>query len=443
MMKAPDSARSELIRSDGPHTASANARLAWKLTPPGLIETMTGKEAQTAKLQAMLSASRFVDYKKLGVLARTVGLDETTAGEPAYVVEFSTRQGGRVRCWFSLSSKLLLKNTEPESGVTLTFSERRLQNGVLEAHRVVQDTGGRDELTFVLRTVLYNTGLSDTLFEPPGEASLDIPALLREVGRNQDELDQRVSEYTFTRRQIEREINDRGEVKKEKVTVHEVYPAPGGGAVYKLVSEDGVQLSPEKQEKEARRVAEELEKLERENEKRRLKREGEARRKRERGAGKEGEDDLGGIAAFLRACEFVSPRRERFHGRDTIVFDFRARPNFKPSNDSESIIAKLVGTIWIDPADKQVMRLEARLDRSIKIAGGLVASIRPGSSFAFEQTRMEDGVWLPRTAEVSAFAKVFIFAGFRLDATREYSDYKRFTTRTEDATLDAPPTKGP
>ena len=89
------------------------------------------------------------------------------------------------------------------------------------------------------------------------------------------------------------------------------------------------------------------------------------------------------------------------------------------------------------------MRLEARLDKSIKIGGGLVASVRPGASFAFEQTRMADGVWLPRFAQISASAKLFLFAGMRIDATREYSDYKRFSTKSGDATLDAPPTKGP
>jgi len=32
-------------------------------------------------------------------------------------------------------------------------------------------------------------------------------------------------------------------------------------------------------------------------------------------------------------------------------------------------------------------------------------------------------------------------AGFRLDAACEYSDYKRFSTKTDDAKLDAPVTK--
>jgi hypothetical protein len=145
----------------------------------------------------------------------------------------------------------------------------------------------------------------------------------------------------------------------------------------------------------------------------------------------------------LRACEFVSPRRERFHGRDAIVFDFRPRPNFKPANRNESFVAKLAGVVWIDPVDKQVMRLEARLSESFKVGGGLLASVRPGSAVVLEQTRLADGVWLPRFAQINASAKIFLFAGFRLDAIREYSNYKRFSATTGDANLDSPPQPSP
>jgi hypothetical protein len=78
--------------------------------------------------------------------------------------------------------------------------------------------------------------------------------LLREVARNQSVLDERVSEYTFTRKQTEREINDRGEVKKEKIIVHEIYPVRGGGRVLKLISENGVALAGDKLAREERRV---------------------------------------------------------------------------------------------------------------------------------------------------------------------------------------------
>jgi hypothetical protein len=75
------------------------------------------------------------------------------------------------------------------------------------------------------------------------------------------------------------------------------------------------------------------------------------------------------------------------------------------------------------------------------MGGGLVASVRPGSSFVFEQTRLEDGVWLPRFSQVNASAKVFLFAGLTLNETHEFGDYKRFTTKSGDALLDAPKEK--
>lgn len=443
LMKAPASVRAELGSGEGEIVSATSARTAWRRAGGGAVETLTGGAAQTRKLMATLAASRLVDYKKSKALARVAGVEQT-GDEQAYVVEFSTREGGRARYWFGAASKLLLKTADAESGETCLYGDYRPVNGVLEAHRVTCEAGGQRVETRALRSVSHNAGIADGVFDPPGDAALDIPTLLREVARNQEELDARVGEYTFTRTQIEREINERGEVRKEKTLVHEVYPAPGGGRALKLISENGAPLAPDRAAKEERRVGEELEKLERENEKRKEKQEREraarARKRQETGAGGDGDSELG-IAAFLRACEFVSPRRERFREREAVVFDFRPRANFKPRNDEESIISKLSGVVWIDPADKQVMRLEARLEKDFKIGGGLVASVRPGSAFAFEQARMTDGVWLPKFAQISASAKIFLFKGFSLDATREYSDYKRFSTKTGDDKLDAPEAK--
>jgi len=191
-------------------------------------------------------------------------------------------------------------------------------------------------------------------------------------------------------------------------------------------------------------VAEELSKAEREG----PRREQERRRRRadrlakQRARGEtdaDGEDDERvGISTFLRACEFFSPRRERFRERDTIVFDFRPRPGFRPKTRGESIVSKLSGVMWVDPADRQVVRLEARLVEGFKIGGGLMASIKSGSAFAFEQTRLAEGVWLPRFSQVNASARIMLFAGLTINETHEFGDYKRFDTRTDEGTLDEP-----
>ncbi len=443
--KAPAATRTDLILASGERNAVATLRSAWVRDQKGKLRTLAGDEAGGAKLQAALDAGRFADYKKQDVLARTIELsgtggDETEAG---YVVEFSRRSGARVRCRFGATSKLLAQCADEAGQMLVRYRDyRATTNGLLEPHRLEIERVGESSLRLTLRAVRYNTGLSDALFDPPGNEALDVPAVLREVATNQDALDERISEYTFTRTETEREIDDKGVVKKEKTEVNEIYPVAGGGRVLKLISENGVPLTAERQAKEAQRVVEEVQKLERENRKRKekLARDRAARAekpRKETGGGENGDDDFG-ISTFLRVCEFVAPRHEQFQGRDAIVFDFRARPGFKPASRDESLIAKLVGVAWIDPADKQVMRLEARLAEGFKVGGGFLASVRPGAAIVFEQTRLGDGVWLPRFSQISAAAKLFFLAGIRLDATREYSNYKRFSTSSDDAKINAP-----
>jgi hypothetical protein len=209
----------------------------------------------------------------------------------------------------------------------------------------------------------------------------------------------------------------------------------------KLISENGVPLAGERAAKEQKRVEEEFEKAERDKEKDRQRFE-KNRAELERKKAKTGnsEDDDPDISAFLRVCEFVSPRRERFRDREAIVFDFRPRPGFKSSNRQEDLISKLVGVVWIDPADKQVMRLEARLAEGFKMAGGLLVNLRPGAAVVMEQTRMTEGVWLPRLAQVNLSVKVLLFGGGDYNKTIEWSDYKHFSGDVGDYKLDAPKT---
>jgi hypothetical protein len=98
---------------------------------------------------------------------------------------------------------------------------------------------------------------------------------------------------------------------------------------------------------------------------------------------------------------------------------------------------------WIDPADKQVMRLEARLAEGFKMGGGLLVNLRPGAAFVMEQTRMVEGVWLPRMAQLNLSVKVLLFGGGDFNKTIEWSDYKHFSGDVSDYKLDAPKTDAP
>ena len=430
--KPPSSERWELTFGNGQIINATNTRSAWELGLDNHLRTLTGPESAAAKLRATLDASRLIDFKKLNVLARVVSLGDL-ASEPAYIVEFSTRSGARFQYYFSVKTGLITKITRDVKKTKVVFDQYRAVNGIQEPHRIRMNVEGSGELTLLLEKVTFNTGIDDKIFDPPGaKETLDVVSLLREVGQNQDALENRVAEYAFKQTETDREITSKGELKKETVKVYEVYPLPNREPVEKLISENGVPLSPERAAKEERRVQEEFEKAEREKDKDETK---VAQRRAER---EKKESEGTEISPFLKTCEFVSPRRELLSGREAIVFDFRPRPGFKPKTREESLIAKLIGVVWIDPVDKQVIRLEARLAEGFKMAGGLLVSLKPGAALVIEQTRMEQGVWLPRFAHINLSVKVLLFAGGDFNKTIEWSDYKHFAGDVKDYKIDAP-----
>lgn len=433
--KAPASERLELTFGNGQIISATNARSAWETGLDGRLRTLTGLESAAAKLRASLDSSRLVNFKKANILARVVSFGDL-ASEPAYIVEFSTRSGARYHYYFSVKTSLITKITGDARKTRVLFEDYRPEQGILEPHRVRMNVEGSGELTLQLHSVKYNTGIDDRVFDPPAATeNLDVAALLREVERNQDELENRVAEYAFKQTEIDRSIDSKGQLKKETVKVYEIFPLPNREAVQKLISENGVSLSPERAAKEDRRVQEEFAKAEREKEKdeKRM-----AQRRAEREKKKAEGEESTDISTFLKACEFVSPRRETFGGRETIVFDFRPRAGFKPKNSEESLIAKLIGVVWIDPVDKQVIRLEARLAEGFKMAGGLLVSLKPGAALVMEQTRMVQGVWLPKFAQFNLSVKVLLFGGGDYNKTIEWSDYKHFSGDVQDYKLSTP-----
>ena len=446
--KAAASERWELTFGNGQIITATNARSAWEIGLDNKLRTLTALEAATAKLRASLDAPHLIDYKKANILARVVSLGDL-GSEPAYIVEFSTRSGARTQYYFSVKSGLITKITSDTKKTRIAFEDyRRADKSVgntsasnetiVEPHRLRMTLNGSGELTLTLQSVKYDTGIADNLFDPPAATEkLDVAELWREVHRNQDEIDKRVSEYAFTQTETDRTLDSKGQLKKETVKVYEVYPLPNREPVKKLIRENGTPLSQEKAAKEDRRIQEEFTKAERDREKDEKKA---AERRAERD---KKEKDGTEISPFLKVCEFVSPRREQWEGRDAIVFDFRPKQGFRPKNREESLIAKLVGVVWIDPVDKQIIRLEARLAEGFKIGGGLVASLKPGAALVIEQTRMAQGVWLPRFAHINVSVKVLLFAGGDYNQTVEWSDYKHFSGDVKDYKVNAPPTEKP
>jgi len=141
------------------------------------------------------------------------------------------------------------------------------------------------------------------------------------------------------------------------------------------------------------------------------------------------------IAELLKASRLINPRRERFRGRDVIVFDFEPNPSFDLKNAKSMLkfFGKTAGVIWVDEMDKQMVRVEAYLADDFSIAGGMLIKLKKGATFTAEQERVNDEIWLPSLMEINLSARVLMLKGIALNQLIRSYDYRKFKTEVKDA----------
>jgi len=248
----------------------------------------------------------------------------------------------------------------------------------------------------------------------------DIKQLFSDVQEHQKQIESIVDQYSCTENEEVHELDKKGQVKKTIVREYEDFYL-GGRLVRREVKKDGKPLSPDEQKKEDSRV----EKRIREYEKKKSAAEEDAAKKKEKID----------VSTFLRISNFTHPRWEEYRQHDVIVFDFAPNPDYRPRNKTEDLLHKLAGTLWVDDEARQVVRLEAHLSDTYKLAGGLLASIRKGASLVMEQAKTNEEIWLPSYVEAHFSARLLLLASALGDYTSRFSDYKKFRVETVEVTL--------
>ena len=249
-----------------------------------------------------------------------------------------------------------------------------------------------------------------------GERQLpDIPSLLRDVAKNQAALEELRTLYTCHLAEEEDKTDSDGNVKSRTLKDYDVFYV-GDEQVLHLLAKDGKPLDGDEKKKEDDRFNKKFDELK--------KKQAELAADPKKQAKKEEEEEAQ-LSDFLRAELFTNPRRESLQGREVIAFDVNGNPNYKAKKRIDSIIQKLSGTMWVDEQAREIVRLEARFAESVRIGGGLLASLSKGSNFVFEQEKINDEVWLPSYAEVHLAGRI-VFVKLKQNFVDRYSDYKKF-----------------
>jgi hypothetical protein len=239
-----------------------------------------------------------------------------------------------------------------------------------------------------------------------------IPQLMNEVREHQKQLDKIRENYTFTSSQTTQDIDDRGQVKKTETQEFEKFYV-NGHEIGRMVKKDGRPLNEQEQQKETERVTRRVEKAEKTP------------------SGEPLEGPSISVTRILEIMDVRNPRRENYHGRLAIVFDFVGRKDAKTHGMAEDLSKKLQGTVWVDETDRQIAHLDASFNDTFRVGGGLVASIQKGSNFRFDQAAVNGEIWLPTGGEGTVQARLLLVKGIREHFTERDYDYKRFRVETQ------------
>jgi hypothetical protein len=423
-----------------------NGKSAWMRDSRDGLRTLTGDASRDFQTEARYRNARWLDYKKeRSKLA--LGAQTTINGKPANTVILTTIKNVKIKLYFDAASGLLAREEMPAGEVTRIFdySDFRPVGNVMEPHAITWAEGD-ERYEIKLDQIVHPPQIDRAAFEFPQisrEPLPDIPALLKEVGKNEDEIECLLERYTYTETITKRELDSNGQMKvKESETFQLTFH--NGARIRRLVAKNGRPLSS-KEEADAQK---DVEKRIREIEKREVEKEQKEREaaqakdiKKPRKGVDQADDDRRErppITDVLRASRLLNPRREHFRSRDVIVFDFEPMPGYKPQKNFEKLFGKMAGALWIDPVDKEVTRVEARLVETYKIGGGMLASLKEGANFTFEQERVNQEIWLPTRAEINLGVRVLLLKGVNINRTITYGDYKRFSVEAEKEKLKDP-----
>lgn len=413
-----------------------NGKSGWTRDSRDGLRTLTGDVSRDFQAVAVYRNSLWFDYKKNKSKIVAGGNAVNVNGKTANVLMLTNAKGVSIKIFFDAANGLLLREEIPAGETTQTFdyADYKIIDGINEPFSI-NFKNGADAYEIKLENVAHNQTIAKDNFNFPkisGEPLPDIPTLLKELQANEDKVDEILENYSFTQKSTARELGKDGVLRDKDSETYQL-TFYKGNRIKRLVEKNDKPLSEKEQADEDKNVQKRVAEIEKE-----------IAKKEEKAASQNadgtpsGEGQRISTAEVLRASNLVNPRRERFRGRDVIVFDFEPNPNFDYKNAKSFLkfFGKTAGVMWIDEKDKQVARLEASLFDNFKVGGGFLANLKKGASFALEQERVNDEIWLPSVADINLSIKVLLVKGINVNQIIKSYNYRRFETEVKDSKVD-------
>jgi hypothetical protein len=224
--------------------------------------------------------------------------------------------------------------------------------------------------------------------------------------------------YTFLERTEERQIDSAGRVKSKEVKTYDITLLKGSPYL-RLVEREDRPLSPAEENKEERKLAKSITERQKETPEQRQRRiqDYEKRRARQR-------EDMREVAdAFV----FKIKGQDRIDGRNAWILEATPKPDYRPRGRDTKILPHVRGKLWIDQQTYHWVRLEAEVIEAV-CWGLFLVRLDPGARISFDETRVNEEVWLPRRVSIAASARLGVFKKLRVQEDTTYKNFRKFQT---------------
>ena len=213
--------------------------------------------------------------------------------------------------------------------------------------------------------------------------------------------------YTYLERDENRRRDSAGHVKSEDVDVSRTILV-NGVPFEQLVERNGQPPSAAEEQKQK----EKLDKLKRETPEQRAER----LRKQE-------DENTSIVREVPKAFDFQLVGEEAVNGRPAYVLQATPHPGYHAQGTYSYMFSKVAGKLWVDKHDLGWIKVDAQVIQPFSMGLFLVRLLR-GSQIKMQQTRVDDGIWMPERVEVRATAKIFFVKTLVIDRVLTFSEYK-------------------
>jgi hypothetical protein len=242
----------------------------------------------------------------------------------------------------------------------------------------------------------------------------------REIVRKSVELDQanwlRMRDYTWVAHNSERHLDSKGNTKSTETAAWETLVLYGE-LHRRIIQRNGKPLPPDEQRKQQEKLDKAVAKLERETPDQRQRRLAELEKERRK--------DREFLREIPDLYDFRLEGDAKVDGYDAWEISATPKPNYRPKSGDAKPLLKIKGKIWIDKAEYQWVRLEAETTGVISF-GLFLARLNPGAKLVFEQTRVNDEVWLPKREFTRGTGRLGLLVKIAMEQELTWSKYRKF-----------------